>query len=50
MNIGSMDQMEAAFEGKIQDFTKNGKCSGRGQCCSNFLPLTNTHGQARGVV
>lgn len=40
MNIGSMDQMEAAFEGEIQDFTKNGKCSGCGQCCSNFLPMT----------
>lgn len=26
----------------IKDFTKDGKCSNCGQCCSNFLPLSET--------
>lgn len=26
---------------KITDFTKNGKCSGCGECCSDLLPVTN---------
>ena len=29
------------MEYTIQDFTKDGKCSSCGQCCSNLLPLSN---------
>ena len=25
---------------KVTDFTKNGKCSGCGACCSTYLPIT----------
>ena len=27
-------------KGNIENFTCNGKCSGCGNCCTDFLPLT----------
>lgn len=27
---------------KVNDHTKNGKCSQCGQCCGNFLPISNS--------
>jgi Fe-S-cluster containining protein len=29
------------FECQVTDFTKDGKCSSCGQCCSNLLPLSD---------
>lgn len=31
---------ERRKSGKVTDFTKGGKCSRCGGCCSNYLPLT----------
>ena len=34
-----------ALNGTVQDFTKNGKCSQCGECCSNLLPLSESEVQ-----
>ena len=39
--VGSMEQMLADEEYGVKDFTINGKCSGCGNCCANFLPVSN---------
>ena len=39
--VGSVEQMLADEEAGVKDFTINGKCSGCGNCCANFLPVSN---------
>lgn len=50
MKISDMEQVRRDMEHGVYDFTDNGKCTGCGKCCSNVLPLTNTHRQACGVA
>lgn len=38
--IGTIEQMIKDMEHGVYDFTKDGKCSQCGQCCSNFLPMS----------
>ena len=38
--IGTLQQVFEDMEHGIYDFTKDGKCSGCGQCCSVYLPLS----------
>jgi Fe-S-cluster containining protein len=38
--IGTIEDMLADMEHGLYDFTKNGKCSQCGGCCSRFLPVT----------
>ena len=38
--IGTIGQMIRDMEHGVYDFTKNGKCSQCGQCCANFLPMS----------
>lgn len=40
MKIASIEDMMRDMEHGVYDFTKDGKCSGCGNCCSNYLPLT----------
>lgn len=35
-----MQQVFSDMEHGVYNYTKDGKCSGCGQCCSNFLPLS----------
>lgn len=35
-----LEQTRRAMEDNIYNFTKDGKCSGCGGCCSNLLPLS----------
>lgn len=41
MKVGSLEQMLTDEEQGVADFTKNGKCSGCGNCCANFLPISD---------
>lgn len=36
--IGTLQQAYEDMESGVYDFTKDGKCSGCGQCCMNYLP------------
>lgn len=38
--IGTIEQMINDVEHGVYDFTKDGKCSQCGQCCANFLPMS----------
>ena len=38
--IGNWDTMREHEKHGPYDFTKDGECSGCGQCCSNFLPIS----------
>ncbi len=38
--IGTLQQAFENMESGVYDLTKEGKCSGFGQCCSNYLPLS----------
>lgn len=38
--IGTLKQVYEDMEHGVCDFTKDGKCSGCGQCCSVYLPLS----------
>lgn len=38
--IGSLGDFIAMKENGITDFTKDGRCSGCGECCSDFLPVS----------
>lgn len=38
--FGSYEEMLAEEKHGPYDFTKDGRCSGCGECCSNFLPLS----------
>ena len=39
--IGSYREMLADEAAGLKDFTKNGECSGCGNCCANFLPISD---------
>lgn len=39
--IGTLQQVFDDMEHGVYDFTEDGKCSGCGQCCSNYLPLSS---------
>ena len=36
-----LDAVRKDMESGIFDFTEDGKCSGCGSCCSNFLPMSS---------
>ena len=38
--LGHMDQVIRDMKNGVYDFTVDGKCSGCGNCCSNFLPIS----------
>lgn len=38
--IATLRQALDDMERGVYDFTKDGKCTGCGECCSNFLPLS----------
>lgn len=38
--ISTLEAIERDMEDNICNFTKNGKCSGCGNCCTNFLPMS----------
>lgn len=40
MAIGSWGEVEASDAKGVIDLTENGKCSNCGECCSNYLPLS----------
>ncbi len=39
--IATLRQALDDMERGVYDFTKDGKCTGCGECCSNFLPLSD---------
>ena len=39
--IGTIEQMIQDMEHWVYDFTKDGKCSSCGSCCSRYLPLSS---------
>ena len=41
MHSGSFERMIKDFNNGTYDFTKKGKCTGCGACCSNLLPMTD---------
>ena len=38
--IGTIQEVISDMESGVMDFTKNGKCTGCGECCSVLLPLS----------
>ena len=38
--ISFLESVQKGMEDNIFNFTKEGKCSGCGNCCSNFLPMS----------
>lgn len=38
--IGTIGQMLQDMKNGVYDFTKEGECSQCGQCCTNFLPMS----------
>ena len=38
--IGTIEQMIKDMEHGVYDFTNEGECSQCGQCCTNFLPMS----------
>ena len=44
--IGTIQQMLSDMKNGVCDFTKDGKCSNCGQCCSNFLPISQKEADA----
>lgn len=38
--VGTLAEVCRGMENGLYDFTKDGKCSGCGQCCSNCLPIS----------
>lgn len=41
MHSGTFESMINDFNNGTYDFTKKGKCTGCGKCCSNLLPMTD---------
>jgi Fe-S-cluster containining protein len=41
MYQASLEDIINDYQHGVYDFTKDGKCIGCGNCCSNLLPLTN---------
>lgn len=39
--IGTLQQALKEMKKGVYDFTKDGKCSNCGNCCSNFLPMSD---------
>lgn len=39
--IGTLEEVMKDMKYGVLDFTKDGKCSGCGQCCSNYLPISS---------
>lgn len=42
MAVGLLKDVLKDMKTGIFDFTKDGKCSNCGQCCSNFLPMSDS--------
>lgn len=42
MTIGTIEDMRRDMENGVYNFTKDGKCIGCGNCCSNLLPVSET--------
>lgn len=40
MKSGTLEDMLKEFSDGTYDLTDNGKCTGCGSCCTNFLPMT----------
>ena len=40
MAVGTIEDILADMKNGVYDFTVDGKCSSCGQCCSNFLPVS----------
>ena len=38
--VSVLEYIQHGLEDNMIDFTENGKCSGCGNCCSNFLPMS----------
>lgn len=38
--ISALQAVQKGMEDNIYNFTKDGKCSGCGNCCSNLLPMS----------
>ena len=38
--IGTLEKVMDDMRNGVTDYTKDGECSGCGQCCSNYLPLS----------
>ena len=41
MAIGIFEEVTSNMKSGVYDFTNNGECSNCGQCCSNFLPMSD---------
>lgn len=39
--IGTLEEVMKDMKCGVFEFTKDGKCSGCGQCCSNYLPISS---------
>lgn len=40
MQLGSLENMLKDMKSGVYDFTVDGKCSNCGQCCTDFLPMS----------
>ena len=40
MKIGGFENLMQDYQKGSCDYTKNGQCTGCGECCGNFLPLS----------
>lgn len=40
VNLGTIEEIVKDMKNGVYDFTKDGKCSSCGQCCSNLLPMS----------
>ena len=38
--VSALEYVQRGMEDNISNFTKDGKCSGCGNCCSNLLPMS----------
>lgn len=38
--IGTLEQVMVDMRNGVYDYTKDGECSGCGNCCSNLLPIS----------
>lgn len=39
--IGTLEEAMKDMKYGVLDFAKDGKCSGCGRCCSNYLPISS---------
>ena len=40
MSIGTLNQIMADMKSGVYDFTRDGECSSCGNCCSDYLPMS----------